>query len=88
MEQTNLEKLDKRMKDARIRGALFHPTNPADSWMCPECDVFGKTGDSCWCCGSILVEWQYVPRFGGGAMTVIWDETTPTGTVSTTGLYF
>lgn len=60
-----------RIKEARDKGALFHPTNPADNYYCTECDVFGKSGDSCWCCDSILIQWQYVPRWGGGAQTVI-----------------
>lgn len=66
--------LAERIKEARDKGALFHPTNPADSYYCTECDVFGKAGEACWCCDSILIQWQYVPRWGGGAQTVVWED--------------
>lgn len=66
-----IDQLAERIQEARKRGALFHPTNPADNWFCPDCSVFGKGGNSCWSCGTPAIEYQYVPRFGGGAQSVL-----------------
>lgn len=66
-----LQKLEKQIKEAREHGALYHPTNPADAWFCKNCGVFGKEGNVCWCCDSASIEWRWVPRFGGGAETVV-----------------
>lgn len=64
-----LEALEIQIKMARMQGALYHPTNPADSWYC-DCGVFGKgKEDECWACGSLELYFQWVPRFGGGAQT-------------------
>ena len=64
------EQLDQKMKEARSKGALYHLTNPPDAWFCNECGVFGKGFSECWSCGSTNLEFQFVPRWGGGAQTV------------------
>jgi hypothetical protein len=68
---TRMRALEERIKEARTEGALFHPTNPIDSWYCKDCGVFGKGQPVCWSCDSTDVQVQWVPRFGGGAQNVI-----------------
>lgn len=64
--QEKLQELDIKIKHARSMGALYHPTNPKNAWYC-ECGVFGKAEEECWNCGNTELNWQYIPRFGGGA---------------------
>lgn len=66
--------LDEAVQAARAVGALYHPTHPFDAWFCPSCDVFGRGNGGCWSCGGDVVERQWLPRFGGGAETVIWPD--------------
>lgn len=63
-----MDDLDGKIKHARSRGALYHPTNPPTSWHC-ECGVFGKDEIECWSCGSTDLNWQFIPRFCGGVQT-------------------
>lgn len=65
-----LADLEERIKTARSRGSLYHPTNPIDAYYCDRCCVFGKGADVCWSCGEEPTDWQNVPRWGGGAHTV------------------
>jgi len=65
-----LADLESRIREAREKGALYHPTNPPDAWYCDRCCVFGSGGISCWSCEKDDVQWQYVPRWGGGSQTV------------------
>lgn len=72
---STIQILEQRMREAREQGALFHVTNPADSWYCKACCVFGKGGTQCWSCNTTDVALQYVPRWGGGCQTVAREET-------------
>lgn len=65
--RAKIEELERRIKDARGKGAMFHPTNPPDAWYCNDCNVFGRGRISCWSCDSKDLMWQYIPRWGGGA---------------------
>ena len=66
--------LEERMASARAKGGLFHATNPGDAYMCFSCGVFGRGGTECWSCESTEIEFQIVPRFGGGSSTVSFEE--------------
>lgn len=57
-----------KIKEARLVGAMYHPSNPRDSWYC-DCGVFGRGETECWSCGASELNWQWVPRFGGGVQT-------------------
>lgn len=77
--KSQAESMANEMTEARMVGALFHATNPFDSWYCTDCGVFGKGGDVCWCCDSKEIKRRWVPRFGGGTQTQIFDENLETG---------
>lgn len=66
----NIKDIEERTKEARRRGALYHPTNPSDAWFCEDCSVFGKGDEGCWSCGKEPTYTHYVPRWGGGAQRV------------------
>ena len=68
---TKIRALEDMIKEARVQGALFHPTNPPDAWYCVDCGVFGKGKSVCWSCDSTEVKTQWVPRMGGGAQSVV-----------------
>lgn len=70
---TKIRALEEMIREARVQGALFHPTNPHDSWYC-DCGVFGRGGSICWACDSLDIHYQWVPRMGGGAQTVILND--------------
>ena len=64
-----VDDLAERMTKARIAGGLYHPTNHPETWMCEQCGVFGRGGTKCWACDSTDIEFQIIPRFGGGVQT-------------------
>jgi len=66
--------LDAAVRAARLSGALYHPNNPSDAWFCRRCQVFGRGGSACWCCGTTAVERHWIPSFGGGAESVTWEQ--------------
>lgn len=66
--QEKLKNLEENIKLARINGAMYHPTNPTDAWYC-TCGTFGRGETECWFCGNTDLNWQWVPRFGGGVQT-------------------
>ncbi len=63
---SSLKQIADQIGIARSHGALYHPSNPLDSWFCTSCSVFGRGETRCWSCDG-EVEFKWVPLFGGGA---------------------
>lgn len=76
--KSQAESMAEEMTEARKSGAVYHVTNAPDSWYCTDCGVFGKGGETCWCCDSKEIRFKWVPRFGGGTQSQIFDETQET----------